>query len=98
PVKPPDRLPQRERARFVVLARLEEQKRVEHAIKALALVRGRESEARLDVYGDGSKLGELRQLAQARGVADAVTFHGFDPDARASLWSATALLLTSRFE
>lgn len=54
---------------------------VDVAIEALALLGTRPPglEAALEVYGRGDSEPMLRQLAEARGVADRVTFHGRIP-------------------
>lgn len=85
----------RPRAGAVVLARLEGIKRVEHAIEAVRRARTRVPDLTLDVYGDGPERAALEKLA---GVEAGIRFHGFDPDARAALSSASTLLLTSRSE
>ncbi|QWZ07234.1 glycosyltransferase [Nocardioides panacis] len=101
PVDMPDRapdLPPRDPHRVTVVARLEKQKRLGHAIRAFALAAQRVPEARLDIYGAGSQLSVLEQVAAKHGVSDSVTLHGHDPRARDALWSSSAFLMTSLFE
>jgi glycosyltransferase involved in cell wall biosynthesis len=50
---------------------------VDVAIRAMALLRERVPEARLDVFGRGESVVELERLAEALGVADRIAFHGF---------------------
>ena len=45
-------------------------------IRAVALLRDRGVDVRLDLVGDGRHHGELRDLARTTGVADRVHFHG----------------------
>jgi poly(glycerol-phosphate) alpha-glucosyltransferase len=79
-----------------VLARLDGNKRVGHAIKAVKLAAQRTGlPVRLDVYGDGPDRERLaRQAARVPGV----TLHGHEPDAVDRLEEASFLLLTSRNE
>jgi poly(glycerol-phosphate) alpha-glucosyltransferase len=101
PVEPPvhpDPLPAREGSRFVMLARFEWQKRLEDAVRAFALVVQQEPGATLDIYGDGMGRAPLEQEIADLGIGHAVTLRGHDPAARDALWSATGLLMTSRFE
>ena len=91
-------LPRRDPNRVTVVARLEKQKRLGHAIRAFALAAEQVPTARLDIYGSGSQMPLLRELAEKHGVADAVTLHGHDPRAREALWRSSAFLMTSLFE
>lgn len=97
PAEPASPSPRATRA-FTVVARLDSQKRLAHALRALARVRRTEPEATLDLYGDGDQRAKLEELAGRLGLGDAVRFHGFNPSARESFWSATAMLMTSRHE
>ncbi|MGK8521101.1 glycosyltransferase family 4 protein [Nocardia asteroides] len=60
----------------VVLSRLVPHKQIEDALAAVARLRDRISELRLDVIGDGWWADNLRDHARELGIADAVTFHG----------------------
>lgn len=86
--------------RGIVLATLTPRKRVSHAIEAVQRARGgggpgASAALRLDVYGDG----ESRAALERRTEHDpAVRLHGFDPNARRELATASFLLLTSRSE
>ena len=94
----PEPAPARDPFRVVVLARLEPQKRVEHAVLAFAQVQAAVPQARLDIYGSGSKQAEVQQLVDTHGLTDHVTLHGYDRNARDALWTASVFLLTSRYE
>jgi glycosyltransferase involved in cell wall biosynthesis len=85
------------RHRFVVLGRLVPHKRVEVAIAATARGRDAGLDVHLDVVGAGEWAADLRAEARARGVEDAVTFHGWVDEARkhAILAAADLLLLPS---
>ena len=97
PERDPD-LPPRDPNRVTVVARLEKQKRLGHAIRAFARAAEKVPTARLDIYGSGSQMPLLTELAEKHGVADAVTLHGHDPQARDALWRSSAFLMTSLFE
>ena len=94
----PDLLPERDPKRFAVVARLEPQKQLEQAIRAFALVLEEEPDAKLDIYGDGSRQIQLQREIAQLGVKGSVTLKGHDPRARDSLWTASGFLLTSAFE
>jgi poly(glycerol-phosphate) alpha-glucosyltransferase len=94
----PDPLPERDPKRFVVLARLEHQKRLEDAIRAFALVVKKEPDARLDIYGDGNLHTFLTDEIEKLGVQKQVTLRGYDQRAADQLWRCAGTLLTSRFE
>ena len=101
PVDMPERnpeLPPRDPHRVTVVARLEKQKRLGHAIRAFARAQEQVPEARLDIYGAGSQMPMLQELAAKHGVTDSVTLHGHDPKARDALWQSSAFLMTSLFE
>jgi poly(glycerol-phosphate) alpha-glucosyltransferase len=97
PERDPD-LPPRDPHRVTVVARLEKQKRLGHAIRAFAKAAEQVPEARLDIYGAGSQMPVLTDLAAQHGVSEAVTLHGHDPRARDALWQSSAFLMTSLFE
>nr|WP_269328941.1 glycosyltransferase [Kineosporia babensis] len=84
--------------RFVVLGRLEPQKQIADAVRAFALVVAEEPGARLEIYGEGSQRAELEEQIRAAGLEKSVELRGYDPAAKEELHTATALLLTSRFE
>jgi glycosyltransferase involved in cell wall biosynthesis len=101
PVEPPvrpDPLPARDPKRFVIVARLEWQKRLEHAVEAFALVHQEEPEATLEIYGEGDGRLLLEKKIADLGVQARVVLHGHDPQARAALWRAGGFLMSSRFE
>lgn len=62
--------------RLIVVCRLAPNKRVDHAIRALARLRDRGVSARLEVVGDGEEGPQLRKLASDSHVADACEFLG----------------------
>lgn len=70
-------LPERDTVVFV--GRLDEEKRIDDTIRALARIVP-ERDAQLALAGTGQREGELRALAAQLGVADRVFFLGFVPD------------------
>jgi glycosyltransferase involved in cell wall biosynthesis len=64
---------------FVAVGRLVEKKAPHLTIAAFAPVRRRHPEARLQLIGDGRLRGPCEDLAAGLGVADAVTFLGWQP-------------------
>ncbi|MBT0769515.1 glycosyltransferase [Kineosporia sp. J2-2] len=88
----------RQPASFVMLGRLMPQKRIDHAVRAFARMARQEPGATLDIHGDGEEREALAALIAELGLEKSVRLRGYDPLARESLRTATALLLTSRFE
>jgi glycosyltransferase involved in cell wall biosynthesis len=82
---------------FVTAGRLVIQKDHETMLRALALHR-RTGHGRLIILGTGPLEASLRQLAQSLGIADAVDFAGFKPNALPYFRQADAFLLSSRCE
>ncbi|SDT42476.1 Glycosyltransferase involved in cell wall bisynthesis [Microlunatus soli] len=101
PVELPERPstpPARDPKRFVAVARLETQKRLEDAIRAFARVLKRVPDATFDIYGKGALEDKLQREIDDLGVGHAVRLVGYDPNARNTLWTATGFLMTSRNE
>lgn len=88
----------REPHRAVMVARLAAQKRIDHAIRAWALVVAEIPDARLDIYGDGALRAELQALIDERGLAEHVTLHGHIAAAPEQTRTAACLLVTSVYE
>ena len=91
----PETLPERARADFVIVSRLEGQKRLHHAIEAFALVVAKRPEATLRIYGNGKQRPRLERRIDELGVGDQVRLMGFDPLAKRELMTATGFLMTS---
>ena len=94
----PEHMPERARARFAVVSRLENQKRLDHAIRAFALVLEEEPDAQLDIYGDGNLRVPLQHLIDDLDVGGRVVLRGHSPSARENLLTATGFLMTSGYE
>lgn len=95
---PPEPAVERDRHRVVVVARLEKQKRLRHAILVFQQVIKKIPDARLDIYGSGKEKDGLQGLIDELGLGAHVTLRGHDSRARESLWTASAFLLTSENE
>ena len=91
----PATMPQRARADFVIVSRLEGQKRLQHAIEAFALVVAKRPEATLRIYGNGKQRARLQRLIDELGVGDRVRLMGYDRHAKHELLRATGFLMTS---
>src|SRR5215207_1121110 len=94
----PDPPPARDPLRATVLARLSPQKQLVHAVAAWEHVVAEVPGATLDIYGEGRERELVEAAIAERGLGAAIAMRGFDPGARESLWSSSALLLTSVFE
>lgn len=94
----PDPRPEREPTRFTIVSRFEPQKRLDHAIRAFALVVADRPQARLRIYGQGALGDSLAALVAKLGIGDQAELCGWDPDARDTLWTSAGFLVTSAFE
>lgn len=65
---------------LVSVSRIDENKRIELLIDAVAELRGRGRDVRLQLGGKGPAMDNLQAYAAHRGVADAVHFLGFVPE------------------
>lgn len=72
----------KQRGRLIIVGRLVPSKRVDHAIRSLALVKNRLPDAELIVVGEGPERAQLELLAKDLGVDESVTFAGQVDEAR----------------
>jgi poly(glycerol-phosphate) alpha-glucosyltransferase len=88
--------------RGVVVATLKPLKRIEHAVRAVALVQrrgGRAADFGLDVYGkDAGSLASIEQTVTETGSAGQVVLHGYAPGAARHFAAASFSLMTSTTE
>lgn len=92
---PPHREPAA--ASLVMVGRMTPTKNHALALRAIAALRGRGTDVRLTILGDGDRRAQLTALAAALGVSDLVSMPGFTPN----WWTSgdhTAFLLTSTHE
>lgn len=88
----------RAREQGAMIARLDSEKRVEHAIRAIAKVSANAPGATLGVYGGGEDRSKLTDLIDRLGVADSVRLHGHTPGAKNRFHTSAFSLLTSHYE
>ncbi|MGI3781344.1 MAG: glycosyltransferase, partial [Janthinobacterium lividum] len=82
----------------VLVGRLEERKRVDHAIRAFATVVRSVPDARLEVYGDGDEAPALERLVDELGLRASVTLKGYSYSVGSAQSRALCTLMTSTFE
>lgn len=82
----------------VMMARLDQQKQLDHAIDAFAAVVRAVPGARLEIYGRGVLEAELNRRIQRLGLTDNVRLAGFTDDPVGVYRRAGLSLLTSRYE
>ncbi len=82
----------------IMMARLDYQKQVDHAIEAFARVHARHPQARLEIYGTGPDLGQLRQLVADLGLRKVVSLMGFTRQPGLAYQRASLCMMTSKFE
>ncbi len=82
----------------VMLARLDQQKRLSHGIRAFQHVIARVPDARLEIWGQGSDRAELNQLITSLGLQDSVKLMGYTKSPDLVYQRATVTMLTSKYE
>ncbi|WP_193081619.1 glycosyltransferase [Brevibacterium aurantiacum] len=82
----------------VMIANLIPLKRVDHAIRAVSLLKSRGAEVSLTVLGEGTEREKLERLIADLGVEDQVQLPGYVNDVPARLQSASFSMLTSTSE
>lgn len=88
-------IPRPEIPNFVFLGRLSHQKRLDRFLHALANVQGEWS---LQIVGEGDDGPYFMELAEKLGIAEKITWEGWQSSPWDVINEATALLLTSDFE
>lgn len=82
----------------VMMARLDQQKQLDHAIAAFAQVTKAVPGARLEIYGRGVDEGVLRAQIRRLGLTDQVKLCGFTSDPMGVYRRAGLSMLTSKYE
>jgi glycosyltransferase involved in cell wall biosynthesis len=77
-------------ALFACVGRLTQEKGYHHAVRALALLNGGTSSARLVIVGDGEERARLEDFSRQLGVAEWVIFAGAQPHENVALYLAAA--------
>jgi glycosyltransferase involved in cell wall biosynthesis len=93
-----DRTSYRPVSKILTVANLRAEKAHEVLLQAASAMLSRHPHLQFQIAGDGPRLGELRALASALGIADRVTFLGHREDVPALLAQADAFVLPSRSE
>ena len=83
--------------KIIVVARLTQEKRVEHCILAFSKAAKKIRKAQLHIFGHGSKEAELRELASDLKLDDKVKFRGYLHDL-SSEYETSKLIISSSFE
>jgi glycosyltransferase involved in cell wall biosynthesis len=95
----PDDEPSKDRERLVVaVARYDENKQLDHLVRAWAGVVDRLPGWRLELYGEGPLRGRLQALVDELGVAGSVRLAGLTTDVPGLLQRSSLLALSSRNE
>lgn len=99
-VRPPKEEPgvERDPNLVIMMARLDRQKQVDHAIEAFARVVKRRPAARLEIYGRGADLPALKNLISDLGLAKNVRLMGFTKQPNLVYQRGSLCIMTSRFE
>lgn len=87
---------EREPTQGILVGRLSEQKQIDHAIKAMALVNN--TQTHLDIFGSGELRGELEEVIRDVGVGNTVKLRGHDPAAKSQFEKASFSVLSSLYE
>ncbi|MFZ0529085.1 MAG: glycosyltransferase [Propionicimonas sp.] len=82
----------------IMMARLDQQKQVDHAIEAFAKVAKALPKARLEIYGRGPDLPQLKNLVTDLGLSKRVTLMGFTNRPDLAYQRASLCIMTSRYE
>lgn len=82
----------------VNIARFEEAKNHAAIVEAVEILEQRGIKARFHLYGTGSLQQRTADMAKAKGLSDAIVFHGVTDDVPAALASADAFVLPSLYE
>lgn len=89
---------ERERSGGVIVARQVTQKRLDHALDALARARAEGIHTQVDIFGLGPLTRRLTRQAAKLGLSEVVDWKGYDSNAKASFGTASFTLMSSRYE
>src|SRR5699024_7439257 len=81
-----------------MLARLHEEKQIEHAIKAFSYVVTEEPKAELHIYGNGEEKEALNDYIKELGLQNHVFLRGYTNDANRVFGESIVSILTSKYE
>ena len=83
---------------IVTAGRLENQKNHIMTLRAFARFAVEHPEYELEIFGKGTERARLGEVASILGIDDRVKFMGFSPDAVNSVRTASAFVMSSRYE
>lgn len=83
---------------IVTSGRLEPQKNHSMTIRAFAHFHKKHPDYKLEIFGQGSLQSELESLVQELDLGDSIKFMGFSSDALTHIRTASAFVMSSRFE
>ncbi|KRN82136.1 glycosyltransferase [Pediococcus ethanolidurans] len=86
---------------MLAIARVNGEKRIEHMVEVVKLVRQTVKDAKLEIYGyvpDIKYFESLQQQIKKEKLENAISFHDFQPDLNMIYNQSAILLLTSAFE
>lgn len=82
----------------MIVGRQASVKRLDHAVRAIALAAERDPDLHVDMFGHGQQSQRLLRLGQELGVDEVITQHGYDPQGKQSFAGASFTLLCSKYE
>ncbi|RPF54184.1 poly(glycerol-phosphate) alpha-glucosyltransferase [Aquisalibacillus elongatus] len=88
----------RDKNKFVIMGRLDGNKRINHAMKAFSLAAKKNKDIYLEVYGEGDLLDELKSFRDELSLHKRVVFKGRTDNPDQVFQSAQASLFTSKYE
>ncbi|WP_346922876.1 glycosyltransferase, partial [Glutamicibacter creatinolyticus] len=90
---------ERDKSKGVMLAKLDKNKRPEHAVEAVRLLRDNfDKDVSLSIYGEGSLRPKMERMIKQYQLEQQISLAGYDPSANKSFLNATFSLLTSKSE
>jgi poly(glycerol-phosphate) alpha-glucosyltransferase len=84
--------------RGVIVGRQASVKRLDHAIRAIALAAESEPGLHVDMFGHGQQSQKLLELSRELGVSEIIAQHGYDPRGKDNFATASFTLLCSKYE
>ncbi|MGO2312780.1 glycosyltransferase [Brachybacterium tyrofermentans] len=82
----------------VIVARQTTQKRLDHALRALALARAEGVDTQVEIFGLGPLTRRLTRTAERLDLGDVVRWRGYDANAKQRFGTAVFTLMSSRYE
>lgn len=93
-----DQMPDLDTKRFIAVGRLDEQKGFDILIQIWKDVYKTHPDWQLDIYGNGPKHSELKQLIESLELNKTITLKGVSDDIKKEYLSSSGLIMSSRYE